>query len=179
MPFKFIQTDIPELIIIEPRVFDDERGFFLESYKFSEFKANGIDVNFLQDNHSRSTKGVLRGLHFQKSPKEQAKLVRCIHGRIFDVGVDIRCNSPTYKKWVGTELSGENRRMLYIPAGFAHGFVVLSDHCEVLYKATNEYSPEHDIGIRWDDPEIGVDWGIDNPIISEKDAKLPFLRELI
>lgn len=179
MPFNFINTEIPGVIIVEPRVFKDERGFFLESYKLSEFKDNGIDVDFFQDNHSSSTKGVLRGLHFQKPPKAQAKLVRCPRGKIFDVAVDIRPDSRTFKKWVGIELTEENKKMFYIPAGFAHGFVVLSEEAEVLYKASNEYSPEHDAGFRWDDPEIGVDWGIKDPLVSEKDAKMPFLREII
>lgn len=177
MPFTFTKTELDGVIIVEPRIFSDERGFFLESYKSSDFKDNGIDVDFLQDNHSRSTKGVLRGLHFQKAPKAQAKLVRCTQGRIFDVAVDIRPDSNNYKKWVGYELSGENKRMLYIPAGFAHGFVVLSETAEVLYKASKEYSAENDAGIRWDDPEIGVNWGYDNPLVSEKDKNLPYLKD--
>lgn len=179
MPFTFIKTELEGVILVEPRVFADERGFFMESYKASEFKANGIDVDFNQDNHSRSVKGVLRGLHFQKPPMEQAKLVRCSKGRIFDVAVDIRPDSLNFKKWVGYELSEENKRMLYIPAGFAHGFVVLSEEAELLYKASNEFSPQHDAGIRWNDPEIGVEWGIDNPIVSKKDAELPFLKDLL
>jgi len=179
MPFKFTKTRIKEVILIEPKVFGDERGFFLETYKASEFKANGIEVDFMQDNHSRSTKGVLRGLHFQRSPKAQAKLVRCARGKIFDVGVDLRADSETFGKWVGAELSEKNKNMLFIPEGFAHGFVVLSDEAEVLYKASNEYSAEHDAGIRWNDPDIGVEWQIENPIISEKDAKIPFLRDII
>lgn len=179
MPFNFTKTAIPGLIIVEPRVFGDERGFFLESYKCSEFQANGIDVDFCQDNHSKSTKGVLRGLHFQKPPKQQAKLVRCTKGKIFDVAVDIRPDSPTFKKWVGVELSEENKKMLYIPEGLAHGFIVISDEAEVLYKASDEYSPELDTGIRWDDPDIGVQWEYDNPIISQKDASLPFLKDIL
>ncbi len=179
MPFNFIHTEIPDIIIVEPKVFKDDRGYFLESYKMSDFKKNGIDVNFLQDNHSKSSIGVLRGLHFQKAPMWQAKLVRCIQGRIFDVAVDIRPKSPTFKKWTGVELSEENKKMLFIPEGFAHGFVVLSDEAEVLYKTSNEYSPEHDAGIRWDDPEIGIDWVIKNPLVSEKDAKLPFLKDIL
>lgn len=175
MPFSFIETAIPGVILVEPRVFKDERGFFLETYKDSEFRANGIDTVFLQDNHSRSTKGILRGLHFQKQPKAQAKLVRCAYGKIFDVAVDIRPESKTFKQWVGYELSSENKRMLFIPEGFAHGFVVISDAAEVVYKASREYSPEHDTGIRWNDPEIGIDWGIDNPVISEKDKNLKLL----
>ena len=178
MPFNFIETQIKEVVLIEPKVFGDKRGFFMESYKTSEFKANGIDVDFVQDNHSKSTKGVLRGLHFQKSPKAQAKLVRCIRGKIFDVGVDLRPESETYKQWIGAELSEENKKMLFLPEGFAHGFVVLSDEAEVLYKASNEYSAKHDAGIKWNDPEIGVEWGIENPLVSEKDAKMPFLKDI-
>ncbi|OGI00433.1 MAG: dTDP-4-dehydrorhamnose 3,5-epimerase [Candidatus Melainabacteria bacterium GWF2_37_15] len=176
MPFKFTETQLPGVVIIEPKVFEDERGFFLETYKLSEFKANGINVDFSQDNHSKSTKGVLRGLHFQKSPCGQAKLVRCNRGKIFDVAVDVRPDSSYYKKWFGIELSEENKTMLYIPEGFAHGFVVLSDVAEVIYKASNEYSAAHDAGIRWDDPEIGIDWPIQNTIVSEKDKKLPFIN---
>lgn len=178
MPFEFIKTDIKEVILIIPKVFNDDRGFFMESYKKSEFAANGIAEEFNQDNHSKSTKGVLRGLHYQLNPKAQGKLVRCCKGKIFDVAVDIRKNSPTYAKWVGFELSEENKKMLYIPAGFAHGFVVLSDIAEVLYKATNEYSYENDRGVLWNDLEINVKWDVDfEPIISEKDAKLPLLKD--
>ena len=178
MPFKFKHLTIPDVILIEPTVFPDERGFFMESYKYSEFAAFGISEAFVQDNHSRSTKGVLRGLHYQKPPKVQGKLVRVVVGEIFDVGVDIRKGSPTYGKWVGERLSAENKRMLYIPPGFAHGFCVLSEVAEVLYKATEEYAPEYDAGIRWNDPDIGIEWPIEHPILSEKDAGLPFLREL-
>ncbi len=175
MPFSFTKTELDGVILVEPVVFEDERGFFLETYKASEFKANGIDADFLQDNHSRSTKGVLRGLHFQKPPKAQAKLVRCIQGKIFDVAVDIRADSKNFRKWTGFELSEENKKMLYIPAGFAHGFVVLSETAEVVYKASGEYSRAHDSGIRWDDPQIRVEWGYHNPLVSEKDKNLPFL----
>ncbi len=178
MPFNFIETELEGVILVEPKVFGDERGFFLETYKASDFKANGIDVDFNQDNHSKSTKRVLRGLHFQKPPKSQAKIVRCIQGKIFDVAVDIRPGSKNFKKWVGYELSGENKAMLYIPAGFAHGFIVLSDTAEVVYKASGEYSPEHDTGIRWDDPQISIDWKIKTPLISEKDKNLPLLKDI-
>ncbi len=179
MPFSFTKTVLDGVILVEPRIFSDERGFFMETYKESEFKANGVDVDFLQDNHSRSTYGVLRGLHFQLEPKAQAKLVRCARGKIFDVAVDIRPDSRNFKKWVGFELSGENKNMLYIPAGFAHGFAALSDIVEVIYKSSDEYSPEHDAGIRWDDPEIGVDWKLESPVVSEKDKNLPFLKDLV
>ena len=178
MPFNFTKMNIEGVILVEPKVFGDERGFFMESYKASEFKANGIEVDFVQDNHSKSTKGVLRGLHFQKEPKSQAKLVRCTKGKILDIGVDLRPGSETFGKWVGAELSEENKNMLFLPEGFAHGFAVLSDEAEVLYKASNEYSVEHDAGIRWNDPEIGVKWGIENPLVSEKDAIMPFLKEI-
>jgi dTDP-4-dehydrorhamnose 3,5-epimerase len=177
MPFEFRKLDIPDVLLITPKVFEDKRGFFVESYKFSEFDLNGIKERFVQDNHSKSTKGVLRGLHYQKNPKSQGKLLRCISGEIFDVAVDIRKNSPSFGKWVGEMLSAENKKMLYIPAGFAHGFLVLSETAELLYKATDEYSPENDRGIIWNDPEICVKWNIDNPIISEKDQILPLLKD--
>ncbi len=179
MPFEFKKLNIEDVQLIIPKVFDDERGFFLESYKKTDFINNGINIDFNQDNHSRSTKGVLRGLHYQASPKGQAKIVRCIKGEIFDVAVDIRKNSPTFGKWVGEKLSEKNKHMLYIPDGFAHGFVVLSDIAEIFYKASNEYSKEHDRGILWCDPDIGIDWGIDfEPILSEKDKIQPRLKEI-
>ena len=170
MPFEFKPQEIKDVILVEPKVFGDARGFFMETYKKSDFIANGIDVEFNQDNHSKSTKGVLRGLHFQKAPHAQAKLVRCSKGRIYDVAVDIRKGSPTFGKYVKVELSEENKRMLFIPAGFAHGFVALSDEVELLYKASGEYCPEADCGIIWNDSDINVDWNIDfEPILSEKD----------
>ena len=179
MPFEFIKLKINDVILVKPTVFGDTRGFFMESYKKSLFVENGIKDDFNQDNHSKSTKGVLRGLHYQTNPKAQAKLVRCSNGKIFDVAVDLRKNSPTFGKWVGEILSEENTCMLYIPAGFAHGFVVLSDEAELLYKASNEYSPQNDRGIRWNDSEINIDWGIDfEPLISEKDSKQPFLKDV-
>jgi dTDP-4-dehydrorhamnose 3,5-epimerase len=177
MPFVFKRLEIPDLILIEPKVFEDERGFFLEAYKYSDFQAFGISEHFLQDNHSRSTKGVLRGLHYQNPPKAQGKLIRVIAGEIFDVAVDIRKGSPTYGKWVGLILSAQNKRMLYVPPGFAHGFCVLSDVAEVLYKTTEEYSPKYEAGILWNDPDIGITWPIKDPILSEKDKKWPPLRE--
>lgn len=180
MPFEFERLVIPEVILVKARVFKDQRGFFLESYKKSEFKKAGIDVEFLQDNHSASVKGVLRGLHYQKYPKAQGKLVRCIKGKIFDVAVDIRKGSKTFGKWVAVELSEDNQYMVWIPEGFAHGFLVLSDYAEIIYKVSGaEYSPEHDAGIRYDDPDINIDWPIKEGIIlSEKDRKLPTLRQL-
>ncbi len=179
MPFEFKKLEIEEVILVTPKVFKDDRGFFLESYQKTAFQNNGIDVEFNQDNHSKSTQGVLRGLHYQTNPKAQAKLVRCSKGKIFDVAVDIRKNSKTFRKWVGEILSEENKNMLFIPEGFAHGFVVLSDEAELLYKASNEYSPINDRGIKWDDPDINVEWGIDfDPIISEKDSKQPYLKDV-
>lgn len=178
MPFEFIKLEIPEVILVKPKVFNDSRGFFMESYKKSEFADNGITVDFVQDNHSKSDYGVLRGLHFQSAPKAQAKLVRCIEGKIFDVAVDIRQNSSTFGKWVGEILSEENKNMLFIPEGFAHGFVVLSEKAQLFYKASDEYSPQHDGGIKWNDPDIAVNWGIDfEPLISDKDSKQQSLKE--
>jgi len=180
MPFEFTKTKLVEVILIKPKVFGDERGFFMETYKKSDFKKAGIDTDFVQDNHSKSKKGVLRGLHFQVEPKAQGKLVRCIKGKIFDVAVDIRKESPTFGKWVGIELSCENKLMLWIPKGFAHGFLTLSEEAEILYKVSgNEYSPEHEKSIRWNDPDIGIDWPIKGePILSQKDKKAPFLKEI-
>ena len=179
MPFEFKKYNISDVKLIIPKVFNDERGFFLESYKKSDFVNNGIKDEFNQDNHSKSTKGVLRGLHYQAAPKGQAKIVRCIRGAIFDVAVDIRKNSPTFGKWIGEELTEENKHMLYIPEGFAHGFVVLSDEAELNYKASNEYSKEHDRGILWNDPDININWGIDYiPLISEKDKNQPRLKDI-
>ena len=180
MPFEFIETEIKGVILIKPRVFGDSRGFFMETYKKSDFEKAGIDTDFVQDNHSKSIKGVLRGLHFQKEPFAQGKLVRCIRGKIFDVAVDIRKDSPTFGKWVGFELSEDNKLMLWIPKGFAHGFLTLSDEAEVIYKVSGgEYTPDYDAGIRWNDPDIGIKWPLDGePILSEKDKKAPLLREV-
>ena len=179
MPFEFERQKIEEVILVKPKVFGDNRGFFMESYKKSDFFKNGIDVEFNQDNHSKSTKGVLRGLHYQEEPYSQAKLVRCTRGRIYDVAVDIRKNSKTFAQYVKVELSEENKHMLYIPAGFAHGFVVLSDAAELMYKTTNEYAPEYDRGILWNDSDINIDWEIDfEPLLSEKDKNQPRLKEI-
>lgn len=178
MPFNFKKTEIEEVILVEPKVFGDERGFFMESYKKSDFEKNGIIGEFNQDNHSKSSKGVLRGLHFQKDPYAQAKLVRCIRGRIYDVAVDIRENSPTFGKYVKVELTEGNKKMLYIPKGFAHGFVALSDDVEIAYKTQGEYNAEADSGIIWNDETINIDWEIDfEPILSEKDKIRPTLKE--
>lgn len=177
MLFIFKKLEIPEIILIEPRVFEDERGFLMETYRYSEFAKFGIKEQFNQDNHSKSKRGVLRGLHYQKYPEAQAKIIRCIKGEIFDVAVDIRKNSPTYGKWVGVILSLENKKQLYIPAGFAHGLCVLSDEAEIIYKNSAEYSPEYGRGIIWNDPEININWPIKNPIVSEKDSKNPLLKK--
>ncbi|MBC7084651.1 MAG: dTDP-4-dehydrorhamnose 3,5-epimerase [Firmicutes bacterium] len=179
MPFSFKRLEIPDVVLIEPKVFRDDRGFFLESYKRSEFAEFGIDEIFVQDNHSRSRRGVLRGLHYQNPPRAQAKLVRVIDGEIFDVAVDIRRGSPTYGRWVRAYLSDENMRMLYIPAGFAHGFLALSDVAEVLYKTSDEYSPEHEAGIVWNDPEIGIEWPVKDPVLSPRDCRWPGLRDAV
>ena len=179
MGFEFIKQEIPEVILIKPKVFGDNRGFFIETYKKSEFYANGIEIEFNQDNHSKSTAHVLRGLHFQKAPYGQAKIVRCTRGRIYDVAVDIRPESKTFGKYVKVELSEDNKQMLFIPEGFAHGFVVLSEEAELNYKASGEYAPQADCGIIWNDKDINIDWEIDfEPILSEKDTKQKTLKEL-
>ncbi|MEN2983916.1 MAG: dTDP-4-dehydrorhamnose 3,5-epimerase [Dictyoglomaceae bacterium] len=178
--FKFTEGPIKGLIIIEPTVYRDERGFFMETYNLKEFKEVGLNVDFVQDNHSRSKKGVLRGLHFQRR-YPQGKLIRVIRGRIFDVAVDIRKESSTFGKWYGIELSEENKLMFYIPEGFAHGFLVLSEEAEVLYKTTEYYHPEDEGGIIWNDPDIGIKWPleeIDEIILSEKDKKWGKLRNV-
>lgn len=176
MPFKFKRLEIPEVILVEAQAFPDERGIFVESFKESVFSANGIKTSFVQDNLSHSIKGVLRGLHYQKNPKAQAKLVMVTSGEIFDVAVDIRKGSPTYGKWVGQILSSQNHKLLYIPEGFAHGFLVNSDTADVLYKVSSEYSPEHERGIIWNDPELSIKWPRDNPIVIPKDLQLPALK---
>ncbi len=177
MPFEFEKLEIPDLVFIKPRIFGDDRGFFLELYKHSDFVRGGILDHLVQDNYSKSTKGVLRGLHYQKVPNAQGKLVTCIRGAIFDVAVDIRKGSSQYGKWVGIMLTEENKHMLYVPPGFAHGFQVLSDTAEVLYKCTNEYSPADDRGIIWSDQDLNINWPLGNPILSAKDAVHPRLRD--
>jgi dTDP-4-dehydrorhamnose 3,5-epimerase len=176
---KFIETKILDVIIIEPTVFGDERGYFLESYNQNKFEDVVGKISFVQDNESKSSKGVLRGLHFQKSPFEQAKLVRCIEGEVLDVAVDIRKNSKTYGHHVAVLLSGENKRQLFVPRGFAHGFLVLSESATFAYKVDNTYAPEFDAGIRWNDKELNIQWGMEDSevMISTKDAGLPFLSE--
>ena len=171
-----IETTLAGVLILEPKVFGDARGWFMESWSKKKMEDAGIFVDFVQDNHSFSAeKGTLRGLHYQLNPMAQAKLLRVSRGTIFDVAVDIRRGSPTYAKWVGIELSAENHRQLFIPRGFAHGFITLTDDVEVLYKADNLYAPEYDGNIRWDDPEIGIKWPIDPVVLSDKDAAAPLL----
>ena len=171
-----IETTLAGVLILEPKVFGDARGWFMESWSKKKMEDAGIFVDFVQDNHSFSAeKGTLRGLHYQLNPMAQAKLLRVSRGTIFDVAVDIRRGSPTYAKWVGIELSAENHRQLFIPRGFAHGFITLTNDAEVLYKADNLYAPEYDGNIRWDDPEIGIKWPIDPVVLSDKDAAAPLL----
>lgn len=171
-------TSLEGVYIITPQVFGDHRGWFTETYNAEKFSELGIDTVFVQDNHSYSAqKGTLRGLHFQNSPMAQTKLLRCIRGKILDVAVDLRKGSPSYKKWVAVELSEENKKMIYIPKGFAHGFLTLTEDVEVQYKVDNVYSREHDRSVRFNDPEISVEWGIDNPILSDKDINAPLLKD--
>ncbi len=172
-------TSLPGVLIITPRVFRDARGFFLESYNQERFQERGIHTVFVQDNHSRSVRGTLRGLHFQLPPAEQVKLVRVVRGRIWDVAVDIRVGSPTFGRWVGVELSAENFRQIYIPAGFAHGFCVLSEEAEVLYKASHVYSPAHERGIVWNDAALGISWPTAEPLLSERDRSLGTLGDYL
>lgn len=177
---KFIKTDIPEVYIIEPSVFGDNRGYFLESYNKKAFEENIGAVHFVQDNESKSSKGVVRGLHFQNPPFTQAKLVRCIEGEVLDVAVDIRRGSPTYGKHVAVKLTGENKKQLFVPRGFAHGFAVLSETAVFAYKVDNRYAPEYDGGILWNDAALQIDWNLSEKEVklSDKDAKLPTLASL-
>jgi len=177
MAFRFQRLQIPEVILVESLNLKDGRGFFRETYKQSEFSANGIPFAFVQDNHSHSVRGVIRGLHYQKHPKAQGKLVVVTAGEIFDVAVDIRKGSATYGRWLGQSLSSENGLMLYIPPGFAHGFCAVSAEADVTYKVTTEYAPELDRGIVWHDPAIGIAWPIPEPILSPKDVALPLLKD--
>lgn len=178
--FKLIETGIQGLCIIEPKVFGDDRGYFMETYNHNDFREAGLNMQFVQDNQSKSRKGVLRGLHFQKT-YPQGKLVRVLRGEVFDVAVDLRKGSPTYKKWFGVVLSGENKKQFYVPEGFAHGFLVLSDEAEFAYKCTDFYHPEDEGGVIWNDPEIGIEWpleGIGELLLSEKDRKLGRVLEI-
>lgn len=176
---NIIPTDIPDVLIIEPHVFGDARGFFMETWNAAGFAAAGLALTFMQDNHSRSQKGVLRGMHFQ-NPGPQGKLMRVTSGAVFDVAVDLRASSSTFGKWVGAELSGENRRMFWVPEGFAHGFLTLEDDTDFLYKCTAPYAPQNEFSLAWDDPMVGIEWplaGLD-PIISDKDARGLALAEV-
>ena len=176
---KVTECPIKGLKVIEPTVFGDDRGYFMETYNFNDYKEAGIDMEFVQDNQSCSKKGVLRGLHFQIN-YPQDKLVRVISGEVFDVAVDLREGSETFGQWYGVVLSAENKKQFFIPKGFAHGFIVLSDFAELMYKASDEYSPENDRGIRYDDPDINIDWGIDfQPLVSEKDRNQPYLKDVV
>ena len=171
MPFTFRQMSIPGVVQVEPRVFGDDRGYVMESYRQSDFVRAGIPVPFVQENHSRSTRGTLRGLHFQREPHAQGKFVRAVTGHIYDVAVDLRPESATYRTWVGVHLSAENRQGLYIPAGCAHGFCVLSEYADVVYLITSEYAPDHESGLPWNDPALGIVWPIDEPLLSPRDQK--------
>ena len=173
---EFIQTEIPDVILVKPSVIKDHRGFFMESYHIEKFSMGGIDCTFVQDNHAKSIQNTLRGLHFQVN-FPQAKLLRCLKGIVFDVAVDIRKNSSFYGKWVGEELSEENKYQLFIPAGFAHGYYVMSETAEIAYKCSEFYHPEDEQGLRWDDPDIGIEWPGTEPILSEKDQNLSLLNE--
>lgn len=172
-------TELPGVLIIVPRVFGDARGFFFESYNQETFRAHGIDTVFVQDNHSKSVRGTLRGLHFQLAPAAQVKLIRCVRGAIWDVAVDIRVGSPTFSKWVGVELTADNFRQLYIPIGFAHGFCVLSEEAEVLYKTSYVYSPSHERGIIWNDPMLNIAWPVAEPLLSARDQRAGSLADYL
>jgi dTDP-4-dehydrorhamnose 3,5-epimerase len=176
---KFIETSLPGVIRVEPRIFSDERGFFMETWQAQRFRDAGIDVEFVQDNFSQSTRGTLRGLHYQIE-QAQGKLVRVVSGEVFDVAVDLRKSSPNFGRWVGEILSAENKHQLWVPPGFGHGFLVLSDTAEFEYKCTDYYAPEFERAIRWDDPDIGIDWPLPSggqPVLSAKDAAAPFLKD--
>ena len=176
---KLLPTDIPGPMIVEPRVFGDDRGFFMETWSAQDFAAAGLDREFVQDNHSRSQAGVLRGLHFQQ-PGAQGKLVRVTRGAVFDVAVDLRRSSPHFGRWIGLELSASNKRMLWVPEGFAHGFLTLEDETDFLYKCTAPYAPEHEHTLAWDDAEVGIEWPETDrePIVSDKDARGAALRDV-
>jgi dTDP-4-dehydrorhamnose 3,5-epimerase len=178
MNFEFRELAIPEVKLITPETFTDERGFFMETYKKSVFDKAGIREDFVQDNHSSSRKNILRGLHYQIPPRDQAKLIRCIRGEIFDVVVDIRRGSPHFGEWLGEYLNEDNRKMIFVPSGFAHGYLVLSDKAEIVYKISEEYSKNHERGLLWKDPEVSIDWPLSvSPILSKKDQKLPLLKD--
>ncbi len=177
MPFEFERLEIPEIVLVKAKRFGDSRGFFMETYKQSDFAAHGIEEAFVQGNFSRSARGVLRGLHYQKAPQAQGKLVAVLRGEVVDVAVDIRRGSPTYGRWVSQVLTGENGHLLYIPPGFAHGFCAVSEEADFSYMVTAEYAPELDRGIIWNDATIGVEWPVDPPLLTDKDAQWPSLEE--
>jgi dTDP-4-dehydrorhamnose 3,5-epimerase len=177
MPFKFSKTRIPDVVLIEPRIFSDSRGAFVEVFKASDFQANSLPTVFVQVNHSRSQKNVLRGLHYQLNPKAQAKLIGVVHGEIFDVAVDIRRGSPTYGQWVADRLSSTDKKMFFIPEGFAHGFCVLSERAEIVYSCSREYAPELERTILWNDPALAISWPVKGPLLSVKDAAGVLLSE--
>lgn len=177
MSFRFEPLEIPDVILVEPTVHGDPRGSFMEVYRRTAFREGGVEVEFVQDNLARSERGVLRGLHYQLPPKAQGKLVWCSRGEVFDVAVDLRGGSPSFARWVGVRLRADAPRLLYVPPGFAHGYCVLSEEADVAYKVTAEYDPELDRGIRWDDPEIAVEWPLDEPRLSARDRGLPPLSE--
>jgi dTDP-4-dehydrorhamnose 3,5-epimerase len=178
MPFRFTRLPVSDLILVETDPIADPRGVLSELYKRSAFEAAGIGAVFVQENLSRSTRGVLRGLHYQIPPHAQGKLVACLRGEIFDVGVDLRRGSPSYGRWASAALSGENRRMLYVPEGFAHGFCVVSEDADVVYQLTAEYAPAAERGVRWDDPALGIPWPVRAPVLSDRDRALPGLTDL-
>lgn len=176
---KFISSKIPDVILVKPQVFGDHRGFFMETWQREHFAENGIDVDFVQDNHSKSSQGILRGLHYQLV-QPQGKLVRVVEGSVFDVAVDLRRDSATFGQWVGYELSAKNKQMLWVPPGFAHGFYVISETAEFVYKCTDYYAPEHEACVRWDDPQLNIDWHLvdgKQPVLSEKDAKAALFKD--
>lgn len=177
VPFEFLSTGIPEVVVVHSRRFPDERGYFLETYKASAFSHAGIDVTFLQDNHSLSSRGTVRGLHYQLPPHEQGKLVRVVTGAVWDVVVDIRRSSPTFGRWVAERLDGETGRMLWVPPGFAHGFIALEDGTHLAYKCTSEYHQDAEAGIRFNDPELAIEWPDLEPLLSERDAALPVFAD--
>ncbi len=176
---EIVETKIPDLCIIKPKVFEDPRGYFFESYNKESFLRSGIDQNFVQDNESKSGKGVLRGLHFQKPPFAQGKLVRVMRGAVLDVAVDLRKSSPTYGKWASVELTQDNKWMYWVPPGFAHGFVTLEDNTVFFYKCTNVYNKESEGAILWNDPDLNIDWNIDQPLLSPKDVEAPLFKDFV
>jgi len=179
MPFTFESTEIAGLVIVTPRVFSDARGFFLETYKKTDFAAGGIPEEFVQENHSRSSAGTLRGLHAQREPAAQGKLVRVIEGEVFDVAVDARSGSPTFGRWVSVTLSADNRQSLYVPPGCLHGFCVVSDEAQVIYRTTSEYAPALEYGVQWDDPDLAIPWPVREPRLSDRDKTWPRFKNLV